>query len=148
MSLISDIVGELADTLEAALEAEADFEIAVNTGMYFNPTTTAIDIYPDDPFRDPLTAGHGDVNGGYRFVIRARTGLNDLDSGQEILMDLMDDEQPYSPAVALSVDPTLNGMAQDVFVDGPSGFLPFRDLGGEGTMAGVTWSVLVLAAHS
>lgn len=147
MSSVADIVSEIAATIETALQS-ADFEIAVNAGMLFNPTTTAIDIYPDEPFRDDNTAAQGDIGGGYRFLVRARTGLNDLDSGQTILLALMDDENDYSIGNVLSDDPTLNGMAQDVFVDGPSGFRPFRDQGGEGNMAGVVWNLLVLAAHS
>lgn len=137
---------EIASTIETAL-GSADFEVAVNAGMLFNPTTTAIDVYPDDPFRDEDTAAMG-AGGGYRFIVRARTGLNDLDSGQEILLALMDDENDFSILRVLDDDLSLNGMAQDVFVDGPSGFRPFRDLGGEGTMAGVVWNLLVIPALS
>jgi hypothetical protein len=147
VSSLADIIGELAATIENVTDS-SDYEIAVYPGMLFNPTTTAIDIYPDEPFRDEATAGMGDIDGGYRFVVRARTGLNDLDAGQSILLALMDDFDDICLAAAVSDDPTLNGMASDVFVSGPSGFRPFRDLGGEGTMAGVVWNVLVLAAQS
>lgn len=144
---LTDIVSELAANVQAAVDA-GDYEIAVYPGMLFNPSTTAIDIYPDDPFRDEETAGMGDTSGGYQFVVRARTGLNDLDSGQTILLELMDDTTVLSLGHALGDDTTLNGQASDVYVSGPSGFRPFRDLGGEGTMAGVVWNVLVIAAQS
>lgn len=149
MSALEDIVGELAATIENALSS-ADFEVAVVAGMYFNPSTTAIDVYPNDPFRDTETAAQGDPGGGYRFVVRARTGLNDLDSGQSILLALMDDENDYSIKVVLTDDPTLNGMAADVFVadESPSGFREYREPGGEGRMVGVVWDVLVIAARS
>jgi hypothetical protein len=145
--MLADIVTELAANVQAAVD-QGDYEIVVYPGMLFNPSTTAIDIYPDEPFRDEETAGMGDVSGGYRFVVRARTGLNDLDSGQTILLELMDDETDLSLGHALGDDETLNGYATSVYVTGPSGFRPFRDLGGEGTMAGVIWNVLVLAAYS
>jgi hypothetical protein len=145
--VIADIVAEVAANIQTAVDA-SDWEIAVYPGMLFNPSTTAVDIYPDDPFRDDETAGQGDVGGGYRFVVRARTGLNDLDSGQEILLAMMDDEHDLCLAHAIGDDRTLNGYAQDVFVENMTGFRPFRDLGGEGTMAGVQWQVLVLAASS
>lgn len=148
-STLQEIVDELAATVQNVIDA-SEYEVAVNAGMLFNPTTTAIDIYPNDPFRDRATASVGGHGGGYRFVVRARTGLNDLDSGQSILLDLMDDFSDVCVTAALEDDPTLNGRAQDVVVadESPSGFRPFRDLGGEGTMAGVVWDVLVLAAHS
>ena len=147
LSTLRNIIDEMAAKIQDAVDM-GDYEIDVYPGMLFNPSTTAIDIYPDDPFRHAESAGMGDVSGGYQFVVRARTGLNDLDSGQQILLALMDDEDDLSIGHALGDDPTLNGYAAAVFVQGPSGFLPFRDLGGEGTMAGVIWNVLVIAATS
>lgn len=143
--LIADIVAEMAQNLLTMVEA-SDYEIAIYEGMLFNPSTTAIDIYPADPFRDPQTAGHGDVGGSYEFLVRARTGLNDLDSGQQILLDLMDDDSDVCVAHAIGDDPTLNGYAQDVFVGDVSGFQAHQTP--DGTMVGVTWPVTVLAAHS
>lgn len=145
--MISDIVDEMASALEAMVAA-SDYEIAVWPGFLFNPSTTAIDIYPADPFRDPQFAAHGDVDGSYEFIVRARTGLNDLDSGQAILLDLMDDESDVSVALALSDDPTLNGYAHDTYVHGPSGFRPYLAPGETNTQVGVEWTVSVLAAHS
>jgi hypothetical protein len=146
ITTLPQIVTEVAAVISEALE-DSDLEVAVNAGMLFNPTTTAIDIYPDDPFIDEDTAAQG-AAGGYRWIVRARTGLNDLDSGQEILLSLMDRSNSWAIDVALEDDPTLSGLAQDVFVSNASGFRPFRDLGGEGTMAGVVWNVLVIPALS
>ena len=143
--MIAEIVAQIADQLETVFDA-SDYEIAVWPYMLFNPSTTAVDIYPDDPFRDAPTGGMGDVNGGYRFVVRARTGLTDLDSGQLILLDLMDDNSDVCVATAVADDTTLGGLAADVFVGDPSGFQAF--VATEGTMVGVTWPVLVLAAES
>ncbi len=143
--MISDIVAEMVANLEAMVAA-SDYEIAVWPGMLFNPSTTALDVYPADPFRDPQYAAQGDVGGSYEFLVRARTGLNDLDSGQLILLDLMDDDSDVCVAHAIGDDPTLNGYAQDVFVGDPSGFQ--AHVTAEGTMVGVTWPVSVLAAHS
>ncbi len=145
LCLISDIVAEIVANLDAMVDA-SDYEIAVWPGMLFNPSTTAIDVYPADPFRDPQYAAQGDVDGSYEFIVRARTGLNDLDSGQLILLDLMDDDSDVCVAHAVGDDPTLNGYAMDVFVGDPSGFQ--AHVVTEGTMVGVTWPVTVLAAHS
>lgn len=147
MGVVSSIVSELAANV-SAVTGPSDYEIAVYAGMLFNPSTTAIDIYPADPFRDEESAGMGTISGAYQFVVRARTGLNDLDSGQMILLDLMDDDSEVCLAHALGDDTSLNGLASFVDVQPPSGFRPFRDLGGEGTMAGVVWQVSVLAAES
>lgn len=132
--------------IEAVTEA-SDYEISVWPGMLFNPSTTAIDIYPNDPFRDGDSASFGD-SGGYRWIVRARTGLNDLDAGQQILLDLMDDDSDNCLKTALEDEPTLGGYAVGVFVDEPSGFAPFRAPGEDGTMVGFTLEVLVMAAHS
>jgi hypothetical protein len=147
LSSVSDIVAEIASAISVPLET-APFEITVYPGMLLNPSTTAIDIYPDDPFRDPETAGMGDISGGYRFAVRARTGLNDLDSGQDILLALMDDENAYAVGYSLADDPTLNGTASDAMLYGPSGFREFPVLGGTEKMVGVVWNLLVIAAHS
>ncbi len=144
--MISDLVAQMVSQLEAVVES-SDYEIDVWPGMVLNPSQgTMIDVYPDDPFRDAPTGGMGDVNGGYQFVVRARTGLNDLDSGQSILLDLMDDDSEVCVAHAIADDPTLGGWASDVFVGDPSGFRAFASA--EGTLVGVQWPVLVLAAQS
>lgn len=145
--MIADILAEIVVNLEDMIDGSG-YEVAVNNGMLFNPSTTAIDVYPNDPFRDPQYAGHGDIGGSYEFIVRARTGLNDLDSGQQILLDLMDDDSDVCVAHAIGDEPTLNGYAQDVYVSAVSGFRPYRGLGEDGTMVGVEWNVSVLAAHS
>lgn len=136
----------MVNNISSVTEA-SDYEIAVWPGMLFNPSTTAIDIYPNSPFRDVDSGGMGD-SGGYRWIVRARTGLNDLDSGQLILIDLMDDDSDNCLKTALEDDQTLGGYATQVSVDEPSGFAPFRAPGEEGTMVGFTLEVLVMAAHS
>lgn len=143
--MIVNIVDEIVANLETMVSA-SNYEIAVAGEMLFNPSTTAIDVYPADPFRDPQYAAMGDVNGSYEFIVRARTGMNDLSSGQTILLDLMDDESDVCVAVAVGDDPTLNGYARDVFVGNPSGFQAF--VSPEGTLVGVTWPVTVIAAYS
>ncbi len=145
LCLIANIVAEFVANLEAMVAA-SDYEIAVYPGYLFNPSTTAIDVFPAPEFRDPQYAAQGDVDGSYEFIVRARTGLNDLDSAQLILLDLMDDDSDVCVAHAIGDDTTLNGYAQDVFVHGPSGFEP--EITPEGTMVRVTWPVSVLAAHS
>ena len=136
----------MVSNIQAMVDA-SEYEIAVWPGMLFNPSTTAIDIYPNDPFRDADTASFSD-SGGYRWIVRARTGLNDLDAGQQILLDLMDDDSDNCLKLALEDDETLGGYATQVSVDEPSGFAPFRAPGEDGTMVGFTLEVLVMAAHS
>ncbi len=127
--------------------APSDYEISVWPGMVFNPSTTVIDVYPDDPWRGE-GAGMGDIGGAYQFLVRARTGLNDLDSGQLILLDLMDDDSDVCVSHALGDDNTLNGLAAFIDVGDPSGFRPYLAPGETTTLVGVQWPVSVLAAHS
>lgn len=148
--MIVDIVSEIAANLEAMVAAASDnVEVAVWPLMLFNPSTTAIDIFPAPTFRSEDARGMGEISGAYEFVVRARTGLNDLESGQWLLYSFLDDDSDLCVAHAVGDDPTLNGYAQDVSVGPPSGFLLDRAVGHEDKwLVKVEWPVSVVAAHS
>lgn len=143
--MLNDIVSELVANLEAMISS-SEYEVAVWPGILVNPSTTAIDIYPDTPFRGEGAGMSLDERGAYRFIVRARTGLNDSDAAQAILLDMLDDESDVCVAHAVEDDPTLNGYASDAFVSGSTGFVAYQ--APEGTLVGVEWSVEILAAYS
>jgi hypothetical protein len=99
-------------------------------------------VYPANPSREQEAAGMGDLFGAYMFTVRARFTMADNDSGQELALAMMNESDPLCLAVALSDDPTLNGLASSVYVQDPSGFLSFDP------NMGVTWTVEVIAAES
>jgi len=130
--------------MAAKIQAVVGDEIQVVPRMNFNPATpVSVDIYPGDAFfRDPESAGFGDVDGSLIFTVRARVADNDIDGAQDQLLHLMDDEHATSVAVALYADRTLDGKVSSLFVEGPTGYRGYED--NPGAMLGVQWRVRVL----
>jgi hypothetical protein len=132
------IMDELGDVLDDVVGPT----IQVVPRFNMNPSGVSIDIYPGDPFRETTAAAFGDTSGQMIFTVRARTDIADIDGSQDAILALMDDENALSVATALMDDQTLNGLATSVYVEGPSGFLPYGD--NVGVMIGVQWRVTVL----
>jgi hypothetical protein len=135
------IMEEMADKIRATLST-VDFPVQVEPRMIFNPTCPSVDIYPANPSREQESAGMGDLAGAYLFTVRARFLMDDTDSGQELALAMMNDNDDLCLGWALFDDQTLNGYASSVFVDDPSGFLAFDP------HMGVTWRVTVYAVDS
>lgn len=132
-----EIVEAMHDALEPVV-AEVE-GLQVYPFMNVNPTPPSIDIYPADPFqtgegfsRDERTSA---------FTVRARANVADLESGQRVLLQLLDTASPASVENALLMD----GLGLDVTVgmaDGyPTGFRSYADSPGE--LIGVEWRVEV-----
>src|SRR5262249_62266756 len=83
-----------------------------------NPTPPAIDVYPAEPFQEPDS--FGPLSRQAIFVVRARVTDLDNDSGQTLLLELMDPASPKSVVAALAANPTFGGSCQDSTVEGPS----------------------------
>lgn len=135
-----ELVSAMASQIRDAVHAD-EFPVQVEAGYLVNPTPPAIDVFAADPFRDDDGAGMGDESGVYLFTVRARVS-GDVDAQQQLLWDLMDSASDLSVAQALTEDPTLNGFADDLEVDGFSGMQSFGD------HVGVTWDVRVARAYS
>lgn len=142
---VAEILEEIADTIRAAVVGEFD-GVQVEPRMVLNPTPPTVDIFPADPFREETTAGMGEIEGAYRFTIRARVGTADGDAMQDILLAFMDHRNSLSIKEILYTDPTLNGLAQDIDVDGPTGYRRYVDSPTETALLGVEWTVTVIDA--
>lgn len=136
---------EMADTIRNVLDDQYEVDIQVEPRRVFNATPPTIDIYPGDPFLDSQTTGFGEEDNPV-FTVRARVATGDSDAGQELLLELMDDEGDLSIVLALEDDRTLNGMASDVYAQGQAGWTMFDD--GFGPLLGYAWRVLVIKARS
>lgn len=134
------LMDEMADTIRTAL-SDVAFPVQVEPRMIFNPTCPSVDIYPANPSRDQDAAAFGELSGAYVFTVRARFNREDTDSGQELALALMNENDELCLGLAL-FDSTLGGYANSVEVDDPSGFLNFDP------HMGVTWRVSVIAAES
>lgn len=144
---VGAILDELADTLREAFVLVTDIDIQVEPRMVLNASPPTVDIFPADPFREELTAGMGEVEGAYRFTIRARVSTTDADAMQDLLLAMMDHRNALSVKEILMADPTLNGLADDMDIDGPTGYRRYVEPGAtEVALLGVEWTATVVDA--
>lgn len=141
------IMDAMADQIRDHYAAEIDdLDLQVEPRFVYNPTPPTVDIYPGTPGRDDATWAFDELGGGYRFVVRVRVA-GDEDAQQDLLIAFMDDTDDLCIAAALMDDPTLNGYANSVSVEAPTGFQLYPDLTDK-PLLGVQWPVLVIAGES
>ena len=139
---LAEIMTALADQIRSGVNG-LDASLQVNDRQNPNPTPPALDIYPADPFQDRAAFGPG-AHAVY-FTVRARVATAENTGGQELLLDLMDPRAGTSVAQAIEADTTLSGKVEDTaVVEGPSGFLQFNDIAGQGSWLGCQWRVAVM----
>lgn len=132
----------LAGAITTRLSGEIE-NLQVDGRMIPSPTVPSIDVYPADPFQQPLAMGKG--NNQFFFTVRARVGTADNEGGQDLLLAMMDPDAGTSVAQAIMYDRTLGGVVGKVNVaEGPSAYGLFADAGGEGAYVGCTWTVQVI----
>ena len=134
MSLL-ELTAGIASQLEQRLSAQITV-LQVTATANRNPTPPSIDVYPADPFQEPDS--FGPLNRQAAFVIRARVTDLDVDSGQTLLLEMMDPSSAKSVAAALAADPSFSGVCDDSVVEGPSGWGEYLDGSGE-TLLGCQW---------
>lgn len=139
MASLNDIVEGIYDALlPVAVEIEG---LQLYPYYVRNPSPPCIDVYPADPFQAPSSFG---VGRAVFFTIRARVSQADPDSGQKILLDLLDPTSAASVEEALTADGLGLGVGVGFPPDGtPTGLRTYDDtLGGE--FLGVEWRLEVL----
>lgn len=151
MSTIAEIQEQLADTIREALSGNG-VDLQVEPRLVLYPTPITIDIYPGHPSRDPEPQGFAapdDDPGAVRLTVRARVPNADIDAGQDLLLGLMDEEDPLCLPLAVLEDTTLNGHAAQVTVaDEYPSFEQFPDASGLGAYIGLRFLVTVYKAQS
>lgn len=148
MAGLRAIVVEMADQIRATLNGATSLDVQVEPRMVLTPTPLTIDIYPGNLSRDAETAAFDDISGGYLLTVRSRINTPDYDAAYDILLSLMDDDDPLCLALAVMDDGTLNGLATDVDVRDHTGLQVYEALDGEGGYLGFQFTALVLAARS
>jgi len=148
VATIAQTLTQMADQIRDIVDDVTDVDVQVEDRMILNPTPPCIDMWPADPSLDPTLAGFGEIDGGELFTIRARVSTADQDAGQDLLLALMDDEDPLSIGAALFSDPTLNGWAQTLDVQARTGYVLVPDASGEGALLGCLWTVVVVKGDS
>lgn len=145
---LAEIMDALADQIRDALDDVTDVAVQVEGRMILSPTPPVIDIYPADPSNDQELRAFGDMVGGELLTVRARVNTADHEAGQELLLALMDDEDPLSIVQAIYDDKTLGGIAATLDCRGRSGYVTFIDTVAEAALLGATWDVVVVKAKS
>src|SRR3954447_24992262 len=134
MALV-DLTAAIAAQLEQRLAVAAP-GIQVTALANRNPTPPAVDVYPADPFPEPDS--FGPLNRQEVLILRARVTDLDTDSGQTLLLELMDPDSPKSVTAALAADGSFDGACQDSTVEGPAFWGESADPSGE-TLLGYQW---------
>lgn len=148
MSTLAEILDEMAAAIRGVLDDVTDVDVQVEPRMVLNPSPPCVDMYPADPSTDETLAAFGEDVGGELITVRARVSTADHESGQDLLLALMDDEDPLSVIAALNDDVTLNGTCSDVVVQSRSGYALFPVASGDGILLGCLFNVVALKAKS
>jgi hypothetical protein len=148
VATLAQLLTALADQIRDSLDDVTDVAVQVEDRMVISPSAPCVDVYPADPSADEQLGAFGDLIGGELITVRARVGTADTDAGQDLLLALMDDEDPLSILQAINDDRTLGGWAQDTHFRGRSGYTLFPDSGGEGVLLGCLWAVVAIKAQS
>ena len=147
MATIAAIQDALADQVYDVLCGTANSPIAdlqADGRMIPSPTPPAIDVYPADPFVEPMSFGSPE-NVYMYLTVRARVTTADNEAGQDLLLSMMDPSASTSVAQAIMSDKTLGGVVRKLNVTaGPSAFGVFEDTGGDGNLLGCTWTVWIV----
>lgn len=145
---LAEIMDALADQIRGVIDDVTDVDVQVEPRMVLNPTPPCIDMYVGDPSADQELRSFGELIGGELLTIRARVGTADHYAGQDLLLALMDDEDPLSIAQAINEDRTLGGIASTLDLRDRSGYITFIDTLAEAALLGATWTVVVVKARS
>lgn len=123
----------IADALRSVAAAIPDLQVY---GYWNdNPTPPSLDVYPGDPFQDG--AGFGTDQSQAFFTVRARVGMADNQAGQQLLLRMLDVQDPASVQQALEA-----ADAGTVVTEGVSGFRQYpEDSGATERMLGCEWRV-------
>lgn len=137
----------MAEQIRNTLQAVNTIDVQVEPRMVLNPSPLTIDIYPGDIARDAQSAAFDD-DGGYLLTVRARINTPDFDAAYDVLLSLMDDDDPLCLAFALLDEPTLGGYAAGMDVRDATGLRAYETLNGEGAFLGFQFTTIVLPAKS
>jgi hypothetical protein len=94
---LPELISEVADALSPLADEIPDLNIY--PGWSDVPTPPALDIYPANPFQ--TGAGFRAGNNQIFLTVRARVAMNDPAAGQQLLLRMLDPEDPASVEVAL-----------------------------------------------
>ena len=121
---VNELIDQMAAQVTTAMASVTDVDVQVVAFHLAEPSPPTVDMYVGDPGRGSEMAAFGE-EGELLVTVRVRVPSNDPEQNQRHLNDFLDDTGDKSVALALMDDPTLNGLAQDIFCDNPTGLLMY-----------------------
>jgi hypothetical protein len=145
LATLAAIMDALATQIRDELDDVTDVAVQVEPRWVSNPTAPSIDMYPTDPSDDEDLRAFGEFLGGELVTIRARVDMGDTVAAQDLLLALMDDEDPLSLAAAVMSDPTLGGLTSAIDIRSRSGYVRSLE---SGDHMGCLWNLVIVKARS
>ncbi len=148
MATTAEIMDAIADQLDDLINIPANTIPISFASRAFVLVPPCVDMFIANPTGlEAGLSGFKDTFGGIPITIRIRIPTADLEAGEDILLGMMDDEDPLSIIAALDSDRTLGGTIDDLtWGDGYpwSGYQDFGDPSGDGFYVGSTCTIVVL----
>lgn len=152
--MLRTVLDALAAQLEANLTPPDGIDLHIAGRAFSIAETPAIDVLiPAATGLEDGLAGFGSATryGAFPALIRIRMGTADILTGEDLMLDMMDEEGPMSIIAALDADRTLGG-AVDSLTWGNgwpwSGYQDFPLSDGSGVLVGATMAVVLVLHQS
>ncbi len=151
MTTTADVMDALAEQLDDLINIPSNTIPISFAGRAFALVPPCVDMYIANPTGlEAGLAGFYDIYGGIPITIRIRVPTADIESGEDIILGMMDDEDPLSIVAALDSDRTLGGTIDTLFwAEGYpwTGLISFDDPSGDGFYVGSTMTIVVVKSN-
>lgn len=152
--MIRDILDAIAEQLTDNLTPPAGVDLHIEGRAFSIAETPAIDmLIPPATGLEEGLAGFGTATryGAFPVLIRARVGTADVIAGEDLLLDIMDEDGPMSVIAALDADRTLSGTVDSLTWGNGwpwGGYQDFPMSDGNGILLGSTMPIVVVTKQS
>ena len=147
----ADIMTAIAEQLDDLINVPDQTVPFAIAGRAFALVPPCVDMYIANPTGlEQGLAGFYDIYGGIPITIRIRVPAADIEAGEDLILGLMDDEDPLSIVAALGSDRTIGGVIDTIFwAEGfPwTGLTDFQDPSGDGFYVGSTLTIVVVKSN-
>ncbi len=145
---LGELLTAVSDQLDYVIGQVTDVPVHFVAGLFRAAETPSVNVYPTARGLTQSFAGFGDLYDAWPMTIRVAVSPADIEAGEDLLWQFMDEGTDLSIIGALEYDHTLSGVADDVVWGDWAGyqdiFLPDQ----AGTFIGASLPILVAKAHS
>jgi hypothetical protein len=148
MVTLAELLQAVADQIQTAIADVTDVTVHVEPGLFRSAEMPSINVYPTARVLTQDFAGFNDLYGGWPMTVRVAVSPADIEAGESLLWEFMDEAAPLSIIAALDSDHSLGGIADDLVWGDWAGYLDFSPPDEAGRYVGSTLPLLVAKAHS